>query len=190
MITRPILPLRRNRPREIWGAYFTTSSLKICPTPGVRRMRLSASWRSSWLATSPRSTTSWPLMKTWMRPLEGNKLERSIESRNHSRVEDDARHLTDQDGHHHSGPHAPRGFSPPQLPPTLRGVRVRDTKPREVVLFHGCCVWGFGGRVGGGFVAASDDRSAASAAALTRAAAASASSFSKQQCLYLRPEPQ
>jgi hypothetical protein len=26
----------------------------------------------------------------------------------------------------------------PQLPPTLRGVRVRGTKPREVVAFQGC----------------------------------------------------
>ena len=26
----------------------------------------------------------------------------------------------------------------PQLPPTLRGVRVRGTNPREVVAFQGC----------------------------------------------------
>ena len=76
-----------------------------------------------------------------------------------------------------------------QLPPTLRGVRVCETKPREVVAFHGWCVGCFGARVGAD-VAASDDRAAASAAALARAAAAFASSFSRQQCLYLRPEPQ
>src|SRR5207253_1845518 len=64
-----------------------------------------------------------------------------------------------------------------QLPPTLRGVRVRGTKPREVVAFQGWCVWGFGARVGAD-VAASDDRAATSAAALARAAAACASSFS------------
>ena len=76
-----------------------------------------------------------------------------------------------------------------QLPPTLRGVRVRGTKPREVVAFQGWCVWGFGARVGAD-VAASDDRAVASAAALARAAAACALSFSRQQCLYFRPEPQ
>jgi hypothetical protein len=76
----------------------------------------------------------------------------------------------------------------PQLPPTLRGVRVRGTKPREVVAFQGCCVWGFA-RVGAAAVV-SDDPAAASAAALARATAAFVSSFSRQQCLYLRPEPQ
>ena len=39
-------------------------------------------------------------------------------------------------------------------------------------------------------MAASDGRAAASAAALARAAAACRSSFSRQHCLYLRPEPQ
>jgi len=76
-----------------------------------------------------------------------------------------------------------------QLPPTLRGVRVRGMKPREVVAFQGWSVRTFGARVGAD-VAASDDRTAASAAAFARAAAACASSFSRQQCLYLRPEPQ
>ena len=76
-----------------------------------------------------------------------------------------------------------------QLPPTLRGVRGRGTKPREVVALQGWCVWGFGARVGVD-VAASGDRATASAAALARAAPACASSFSRQQCLYLRPEPQ
>jgi hypothetical protein len=37
-----------------------------------------------------------------------------------------------------------------QLPPTFRGVRVRGTKPRDVVVFHGCWVWGFGARMGAG----------------------------------------
>ncbi len=76
-----------------------------------------------------------------------------------------------------------------QLPPTLRGVRVRGMKPREVVVFQGWCVWGFGARAGAD-VAAPDGLAAASAAALARAAAACRSSFSRQQCLYLRPEPQ
>src|SRR5437879_13752727 len=76
-----------------------------------------------------------------------------------------------------------------QPPPTLRGVRVRGTKPREVVAFQGWCVCGFGARVGA-IVVASGDRAAASVAALVRAAAASAASLSRQQCLYLRPEPQ
>ena len=43
-----------------------------------------------------------------------------------------------------------------QLPPTLRGVRVRGTKPREVVAFQGWSVRGFGARVGAD-TAASDD---------------------------------
>src|SRR6266849_5118225 len=76
-----------------------------------------------------------------------------------------------------------------QLPPTLRGVRVRGTKPRDVVAFQGWCVSAFGARLGTD-VAASGGRAAASAAALARAAVARASSFSRQQCLYLRPEPQ
>lgn len=76
-----------------------------------------------------------------------------------------------------------------QLPPTLRGVRVRGIKPREVVAFQGWCVWCF--RAGEGVdVAALDDRAASCAAASARAADARASSFSRQQCLYLRPEPQ
>jgi hypothetical protein len=63
-------------------------------------------------------------------------------------------------------------------------------KPREVVAFQGWWVSGFGARFGAG-VAASDDPAAASAAAaLARAAAAWRSSFSRQHCLYLRPEPQ
>ena len=76
-----------------------------------------------------------------------------------------------------------------QLPPTLRGVRVRGTKPREVVAFQGWCVCCLGAR-GRADVVASDDGAAAAAAALARVAAARASSFSRQQCLYLRPEPQ
>ena len=76
-----------------------------------------------------------------------------------------------------------------QLPPTLRGVRLCGAKPGEVVAFHGWRVWGFRARAGGA-VAASDDRAAASAAASARAAAACTSSFSRQQCLYLRPDPQ
>ena len=76
-----------------------------------------------------------------------------------------------------------------QLPPTFRGVRVRGTKPREVVVFQGWWVWGFGARLEADVVT-SDDCAAASAAALVRAAVACASSFSRQQCLYLRPEPQ
>jgi hypothetical protein len=76
-----------------------------------------------------------------------------------------------------------------QLPPTLRGVRVRGTKPRVVVVFQGWCVWGFGARVGAE-AASSDGRAAASAAALARAVPACTPSFARQQCLYLRPEPQ
>jgi hypothetical protein len=77
-----------------------------------------------------------------------------------------------------------------QLPPTLRGVRGRDTKPGVVVPLHGWCVCGFGGRVDEAAVAGAGAGSGASAAATARAAVASASSFSRQQCLYLRPEPQ
>ena len=76
-----------------------------------------------------------------------------------------------------------------QLPPTFRGVRVRGMKPRAVVPFQGWCVWGFGARVGGA-ATASDDWAGTSAAALARAALAVVSSFVRQQCLYLRPEPQ
>ena len=76
-----------------------------------------------------------------------------------------------------------------QLPPTLGGVRVRGTKPRVVVALQGWCVWCFGAR-GGGAGGVSDDGAAASASLLARTAAARASSFSRQQCLYLRPEPQ
>src|SRR5438067_9768777 len=47
----------------------------------------------------------------------------------------------------------------------------------------------FAARVGAG-VAISGDWAAASAADLARAAAVRASSFSRQQCLYFRPEPQ
>ncbi len=43
-----------------------------------------------------------------------------------------------------------------QLPPTLRGVRVLGTKPREVALFQGWCVCGVGCRVGAAEVVASD----------------------------------
>jgi hypothetical protein len=81
-----------------------------------------------------------------------------------------------------------------QLPPTLRGVRVRGTNPRELreaVAFQGWCVWCFGARGGAAAAAVvSGDGSAASSAAFARAAAACASSFSRQQCLYFRPEPQ
>jgi hypothetical protein len=78
---------------------------------------------------------------------------------------------------------------PAQPPPTLRGVRVRGTKPRAEVALHGWCVWCFGARMGAG-TAGSDDWAAASAADLARSAAACASSLPRQQCLYLRPEPQ
>jgi Sec-independent protein secretion pathway component TatC len=40
-----------------------------------------------------------------------------------------------------------------QLPPTLRGLRVRGMNPREVAAFQGWCVWVFGGREGGDAVA-------------------------------------
>jgi hypothetical protein len=43
-----------------------------------------------------------------------------------------------------------------QPPPTLRGARVRGTKPRDVRAFHGCCVWCLGVGAGAGD-AASDD---------------------------------
>jgi hypothetical protein len=43
-----------------------------------------------------------------------------------------------------------------QLPPTLRGVRERGTKPRVEVAFQGWSVCGFGARVGVE-VASSDD---------------------------------
>jgi hypothetical protein len=33
-----------------------------------------------------------------------------------------------------------------QLPPIFRGVRVFGMKAREVLAFHGWCVWCFGGR--------------------------------------------
>ena len=46
--------------------------------------------------------------------------------------------------------------------------------------------WCFGGRGRG----SSADGAVTSTAALVRAAAARASSFCRQQCLYLRPEPQ
>ena len=76
-----------------------------------------------------------------------------------------------------------------QLPPTFRGVRMRGMKPREVVAFQGWCVSGFGARAGA--AAAASGASAVSwTAASARAADAWAASFSRQQCLYLRPEPQ
>ena len=76
-----------------------------------------------------------------------------------------------------------------QLPPTFRGARIRGTKPRAVVVFHGCSVRGFTGRVGVGLADAAGVVDA-SADALSRAATSLAWSFSRQQCLYLRPEPQ
>ena len=76
-----------------------------------------------------------------------------------------------------------------QLPPTFRGVRMRGMKPREVVAFQGWCVSGFGARAGA--AAAASGASAVSwTAASARAADAWAASFSRQQYLYLRPEPQ
>ena len=43
-----------------------------------------------------------------------------------------------------------------QLPPTLRGVRERGTKPRDEVALHGWSVWCLGARTGFE-VASSDD---------------------------------
>jgi hypothetical protein len=62
-------------------------------------------------------------------------------------------------------------------------------KPRVLAAFQGWFVWGFGGRLGFDG-AAPDDGAGVSAAALAREATSSARSFSRQQCLYLRPEPQ
>ena len=77
----------------------------------------------------------------------------------------------------------------PQLPPTFRGVRMRGMKPRDVVAFQGWCVSGFGARTGA--AAATSGVAAVSCfAAPARAADAWAASCSRQQCLYLRPEPQ
>src|SRR5688572_11766602 len=76
-----------------------------------------------------------------------------------------------------------------QLPPTLRGVRERGTKPRVEAAFQGWSVLCFGARLGTA-PAGSDDEAGCSAAASDRVAAASASSFARQQCLYLRPDPQ
>jgi len=68
---------------------------------------------------------------------------------------------------------------------------VRGAKPRDVVALQGWCVWCLGARVGAGAGASPAGRvAAASAAAFVRAALAAALSFSRQQCLYLRPEPQ
>jgi hypothetical protein len=85
-------------------------------------------------------------------------------------------------------PRADARMSPsfPQLP-TLRGVRVRLEKPRRAVAFQGWCVCGDRVGVEG---AALEAGTGAVAAALARAAVASASSFWRQQCLYLRPDPQ
>src|SRR3954471_14697904 len=68
-------------------------------------------------------------------------------------------------------------------------MRVRLEKLRLAVVFHGCLVFGFGGRVGVA-EAASGSGEGLAAAAFARAAAALASSFGRQQCLYFRPEPQ
>jgi hypothetical protein len=76
-----------------------------------------------------------------------------------------------------------------QPPPTLRGVRERGMKPRLVVVFQGWSVCGFGARVGAA-VTAFEASAGASAAIRARSAPASALSFSRQQSLYLRPEPQ
>jgi hypothetical protein len=76
-----------------------------------------------------------------------------------------------------------------QLPPTFRGVRMRGMKPRDVVAFQGWCVSGFGARTGAA-AAASGVAAASCFAASARAADASAASFARQQCLYLRPDPQ
>jgi len=62
--------------------------------------------------------------------------------------------------------------------------------PRDVVAFQGWCVSIRGFRAGSAGAAASGGAAAASSAALARAAEASRSSFSRQHCLYLRPEPQ
>src|SRR4051812_24399559 len=67
-------------------------------------------------------------------------------------------------------------------------MRVRLEKPRLAVVFHGCCVFGFGGRVG--VEEAASIGAGAAAAVFARAAAALASSFGRQQCLYFRPDPQ
>ena len=75
-----------------------------------------------------------------------------------------------------------------QLPPTLRGVRDRGMKPRVEVAFQGWSVWGFGARLG--IELAASFGTGVSAAASARAAAVSVSSFARQQCLYLRPDPQ
>jgi hypothetical protein len=60
-----------------------------------------------------------------------------------------------------------------QLPPTLRGIRMRGMKPRAVVAFQGWFVCGFGARAGFEAAASAEDVGA-SAAALARAAAACA----------------
>ena len=76
---------------------------------------------------------------------------------------------------------------PRQPPPTLRGVRERPRKPRDVAFFQGCSVWCFGARLG--TAATTADGAVSSTAAAARAVLARASSFSRQHCLYLRPEP-
>ncbi len=75
-----------------------------------------------------------------------------------------------------------------QLPPTLRGVRTRWKTPRVLAAFQGCSVWCFGARLDA--AGASGEGTGASATALARAVRASDSSFSRQHCLYLRPDPQ
>jgi hypothetical protein len=60
--------------------------------------------------------------------------------------------------------------------------------PGVTLVFQGCSVVGFGGRVA--FEETSGASAGVSAAAFARAADAAASSFCRQQCLYLRPDPQ
>lgn len=66
---------------------------------------------------------------------------------------------------------------------------MRGTKPRVVADFQGWCVWCLGVR-GGAAPEASGDGAVGSVDAVARAAAAAALSLSRQQCLYLRPDPQ
>ena len=75
------------------------------------------------------------------------------------------------------------------MPPTLRGARVRGMNPREVLAFQGWWVCGFWDRADAG-ATAPDDGGVVAAAAAARSAAACLSSLSRQQCLYLRPDPQ
>src|SRR4051812_18980354 len=66
---------------------------------------------------------------------------------------------------------------------------MRGMKPRDVVAFHGWWVWDFGARLGA-VVSVSGESTGSLAAASARAADACVASFSRQHCLYFRPEPQ